>query len=241
MAALPRLHVEDPRLAAEVTVVLDADRTHYLGRVLRLAAGDAVSLFNAEDGEWRARILSLDRRRARLLVEEPLRPPRPEPGPTLWFAPPRRVRLEWLVEKAVELGVARLCPVLTARSVARPRRADRLHAIAVEAAEQCRRLTVPPITEARTLETALAEEAPFPLLFADEAGGGRPLLEALDAAPEPAMLVGPEGGFTPEERAMLRAHPGVTPVGLGATVLRTETAALYMLAAWRARREVTGE
>ena len=238
MAALPRLHVEAPRLAAEVTVVLDAGRTHYLARVLRLGVGDAVLLFNGEDGEWRARLLALGRRRAELLVEERLRAPRPEPGPTLWFAPPRRVRLEWLVEKAVELGAARLCPVITGRSVVRLPRSDRLRSLAVEAAEQCRRLTVPEIAPARALAERLAAEDPPLLLFGDEAGEGRPLAEVLDGRPEPVFLVGPEGGFTPAERAMLRAHPAVLAVGLGPSILRTETAALYMLAVWRALREV---
>ncbi len=241
MAVVPRLHLEDPPLRAAVTVSLDAARSHYLSRVLRLAAGDAVALFNAEDGEWRARVVALDRRGVRLAVEDRLRPPCAEPGPSLWFAPPRRTRLEWLVEKAVELGVGGFRPVITERTVARLQRPERLRAIAVEAAEQCGRLTVPEFAPTRPLARALVEEAPAALLFADEAGDGRPLLKALDGeGPEPAFLVGPEGGFTPAERAMLRARTTVRPVSLGPRILRSETAALYMLACWGAVRGAGG-
>ncbi len=238
MAVAPRLHLDDPRLQPGVTVSLDAARAHYLARVLRLGIGDTVILFNARDGEWRARITGCERRAAQLRVEDLLRPPQAEPGPSLWFAPPRRTRLEWLVEKAVELGVTRLCPVITARTVARLQRPERLRSIAVEAAEQCRRMSLPEIAPARELGAVLAEERVPALLFADEGGAGRPLLTALQTHPGAAFLVGPEGGFTAAERAMLRARPEVVPVGLGPTILRSETAALYMLSGWRAVREV---
>ncbi len=237
MAVVPRLHVEAPSLRRGATVSLDAARTHYLVRVLRLAPGAEVRPFNAVEGEWRARLTEVGRRSAVLTVEERRRPPRPEPGPALWFAPPKRLRLEWLVEKAVELGVGRLLPVLTERTVAVPRRPERLLAIAVEAAEQCGRLSVPEIAPPRPLVAVLAEEAPPVLLFADETGGGRPLPEALREAPAAALLVGPEGGFAPAEKAALLARTEVRAVSLGSTILRSETAALYMLSCWRASRE----
>lgn len=230
----PRLHLP-ARLEAGAALRLDAARAHYLTHVLRLRAGAPLRVFNAEDGEWRAVLAAVGKRDATLEVGERLRTPAPEPGPVLHLAPIRRSRLDWLVEKAVELGAGGLVPLLTERTVVRLENPERLRAIVVEAAEQCERLTVPELAAPRPFGAWLAaREAGRPLLFADEAGGGRPLAEALAETGTPDLLVGPEGGFAPQERVLLHAAPGVRPVTLGPRILRAETAALAMLAAWLA-------
>jgi 16S rRNA (uracil1498-N3)-methyltransferase len=232
----PRLFVDQP-LAAGVRLALGRPQAHYLRHVLRLRAGDMVLAFNGTEGEWAARLDGA--REPALLPVELLRPQRPEPGPTLLVAPIKRPRLEWLLEKAVELGVGRILPVLTGRGVVRTEASERLRARIVEAAEQCGRLTVPEVAEPMRLGAAVdaATAAAGLLGFADEAGGGVPLLAALEAEPLDALLVGPEGGFAPAERAALLARPQVRPVSLGPLILRTETAAIYAMACWRAVAE----
>ncbi len=232
-----RLYFEEGGLAEGISVTLTPRQSHYLVRVLRARPGDRVHLFHEAEGEWRARIEETDPRHLRARVEERVRVPRCCRGAELWFAPPKRIRLEWLVEKAVELGAARLCPVRTRRTVVAIRRPERLRPIAVEAAEQCGRLDVPVIEEMRPLDERLRRCRDDTLFFADEAGAGSPFLEALSRRVGAKLLVGPEGGFAPEERRMLLDHPGVVPVSLGDTVLRTETACLFMLSVWRARQE----
>jgi 16S rRNA (uracil1498-N3)-methyltransferase len=232
----PRLHLPD-RLSAGRVVAVAADRAHYLRHVLRLREGATVRLFNGDDGEWRSAVASLGRRELTVRIGALVRAPAPEPGPTLVFAPIRRTRLEWLVEKAVELGVARLVPVITQRTVAKPEKADRLEAIAVEAAEQCERLTVPALEAPRPLGDWVTARGPGPVvLFADERGGALPVAEALKQQPDAELLVGPEGGFAAEERERLLAAPGVRPVSLGRRILRAETAALYALVCWQVAR-----
>jgi 16S rRNA (uracil1498-N3)-methyltransferase len=236
----PRLYVEAP-LEAGAELGLDRARLHYLGRVLRRRAGERVLVFNGRDGEWRAVLEPAGRNAARLRVAEPVRPQMAEPGPVLYLAPPKRPRLEWLLEKAVELGVARIVPVLTERTVVKLANRERLRTQMVEAAEQCRRLTLPLLDEPLPLWDALAARPPgSPLLMADEAGGGVPLLDALRRAPAADFLVGPEGGFAPAEATLLRAKPDTLPVSLGPLILRTETAAILLLACWRAARAASG-
>jgi 16S rRNA (uracil1498-N3)-methyltransferase len=226
----PRLHLEG-ELVAGAVARLEAATAHRLRHVLRLGAGDSVRLFNAAAGEWRATLVQLDRRGGEARVEELLRPAAAEPGARLAVPPIRAGRIDWLVEKAVELGVATLDLVLTRRTVVRPERIDRLRAIAVEAAEQCGRLSLPALAQPRPLERWLADLPPgLPILVADEAGG-EPAGRALARCPEAVLLIGPEGGLAPEERAGLAARPGTVAVGLGPRILRTETAALWLLAA----------
>ncbi len=231
----PRLHVEDLD-PGRGRVVLSRPRAHYLGTVLRLGVGDPVRVFSAATGEFAARIDALDRRQAVLELGERLRAPAPVRGPELWFAPIRRTRLEWLVEKATELGAVRLVPVLTRRTVVTLRRPERLAAIAEEAAEQCERLDVPEVAAPRPLFAALAERPPGrPLLFAEERSAAPPLARVLAdlATDEVTVLVGPEGGFAPEEREVLGARADVRPVSLGPAILRSETAAICALAGIR--------
>jgi 16S rRNA (uracil1498-N3)-methyltransferase len=234
--AVPRLYLPE-RLSAGRVVAVAADRAHYLRHVLRLREGAVVHLFNADDGEWRAGVASLGRRELGLLLEGQVRVAEPEPGPTLVFAPIKRNRLDWLVEKAVELGAARLAPVITERTVVKLGKLERLHAIAVEAAEQCERLTVPELEAPRPLGDWLAARGPgAAVLFADARGGASPVAEALKQQPDAELLVGPEGGFAAGERKRLLAAPGVRPVTLGRRILRAETAALYALVCWQAAR-----
>ena len=157
--APPRLHCPEG-LEAGATLRLEGPRAHYLAPVLRLRAGAPLRLFNADQGEWAATLKALGRQQATLEVDRRLRPPAPEPGPVLHFVPIRRNRLDWLVEKAVELGAARLVPILTERAVVKLENPSRLRAIAVEAAEQCGRLTVPELDEPVSFGNWLAARDP---------------------------------------------------------------------------------
>lgn len=200
---------------------------------MRLKVGDKVRLFNGRDGEWLSRVSEAGRKRCQLTVEEQLRSPDDEAGPTLLFAPIKKARMEMLVEKATELGVGRLMPVRTRRSIVDKVNTERLNAIAIEAAEQCERLTVPEIFELQTLEQALREwPDDHPLYVADETGGGKPLLATLQPERPAAFLIGPEGGFDPAELKRLGEHAAVVKVDLGPRILRAETAGMVVLAGW---------
>jgi 16S rRNA (uracil1498-N3)-methyltransferase len=231
-----RLFVESP-LAAGGTLRLEGPQAHYLGTVMRRAVGDAVLLFNGRDGEWHARLAALSRGAATLAIEELARPQRP--GPDLWLLAPvlKRETLEWMVEKATELGASRILPVTTARSAVTRTNTARLAAIAREAAEQCRRLDVPALCEPQPLAALLAAWAPERLiLLADESGESPPVASVIAAAlPSPwAALVGPEGGFASTELDGLRKLPFCRPAALGPRILRAETAALATLAVLQA-------
>jgi 16S rRNA (uracil1498-N3)-methyltransferase len=234
-----RLFVEAD-LADGASVALDADRTHYLRNVLRLQTGAAVGLFNGRDGEWRARIGALGKRDGQLAVEHQTRMQVPVPDLWLVFAPIKRQRIDWLVEKATELGAARLIPVLTRRTVVARINLDRLRAHAIEASEQTERLEVPALNDAVTVEKLLRDwPVDRRILLCAEAGSARPIADALDAfrgaAPPPmAVMTGPEGGYAPAELDALAALPFVTPVGLGPRILRADTAAIAALACWQA-------
>ena len=228
--SLPRLFVDQP-LGEGTPVTLDGAPAHYLGTVLRLAAGAEVKLFDDRTGEWVARIEDVTRKRVSLATTRHLRPR--EEGPDLWllFAPLKRATTDWLVEKATELGAARLQPVMTQRTVADRVNLDRLRAVTIEAAEQCDRTALPALGEPAKLAALLKDwHADRPLLFADETGGA-PLAQASRPGPA-AILIGPEGGFTPEEREAILATSGATPVALGPRILRAETAALAAISLW---------
>lgn len=233
----PRLFVDQP-LSAGSPVALDRDAAHYLGNVLRLAAGDSVKLFNGRDGEWRAAIGRLAKSGGDAVPQELLRPQVAEPDLWLLFAPVKGHRSESIAEKAGELGVSEIRPVLTRRTVMRRVNTDRLQANAREAAEQCERLTLPLVRDPVTLEQAIAGwPAGRRLLYADERAGAMPVATAL-ASCQPdgawAVLVGPEGGFAPEEQALVRAMPQAVPVSLGPRLLRADTAVFATLALWQA-------
>lgn len=236
----PRLFL-DAELAAGSAVGLDADRAHYLRDVLRLGAGREVRLFNGRDGEWRAVVDTVGKRAVTLRLVARSRAPAPEPDLWLCFAPVKKARLDFIAEKATELGVSVLQPVMTARTIVERVNLDRLRANAIEAAEQTERLSVPEVRAPVALDKLLsAWPADRHLLLADETGGGRPVadvLATLDAAARAApwaVLTGPEGGFARAELDAMDRLPTVHAVGLGPRILRADTAALAALAIWQA-------
>ena len=239
-ATKARLFVPD-RLTTGDDIRLAADQAHYLRHVLRLGEGDAVALFNGRDGEFRGSIAAAGKKECRLAVAEQLRVFRPVADIWLCFAPIRQGRIEMIVEKATELGVARLLPVLTRRTQMQKVNAERLAVHAREAAEQSERLDVPEVAPAVPLDALLADWPSERRLFlCAEREAATPLLQAAQAWPAAApcaLLVGPEGGFAPEELAMAQRQPGVMPVTLGPGILRAETAAIAALAILQAARQ----
>lgn len=220
-------------------VRLDADAAHYLRHVLRLNPQDRIGLFNASDGEFAARLRGFDKKGADLEIEERVRAPKPDASDVwLVFAPIKRAHLEFQAQKATELGASALWAVTTARTNVERVNEKRLAAIANEAAEQSERLSVPTIKPTATLAAALANwPQDRQMLLCDETGGGEPLaafLAGQDLAKPWAILTGPEGGFAPDELALLRRQAFVRPVGLGPRVLRADTAALAALAVFQA-------
>lgn len=230
--SLPRLFVEKP-LGASARVELDAAQANYLGNVMRLKESDRLLLFDGASGEWLAEVAEAGKKRMTLAVVEPTRPQEAVPDLWLAFAPVKKGRVDWLVEKAVELGVARLQPVVTQRTIVDRLNLDRMRAHIVEAAEQCGRTALASIDEPVKLDAFLKNRDPTrTLYFADETGGE---LAVTAFTPGPALiLTGPEGGFTPDEAAAIRSSANARAVSLGPRILRAETAALAAAATWMA-------
>jgi 16S rRNA (uracil1498-N3)-methyltransferase len=234
-------------LSEEAVVDLDPRQANYLVNVLRMKDGDEVLVFNGSNGEWRAR-LNEQRRRWWLFVREQTRPQAPRPDLHYLFAPLKQARLDYMVEKAVEMGVGRLRPVITRHTQVHRVNLDRMRANAIEAAEQCGILALPAIDEVAPLARLLGDweqnEGTRRLIFCDEGEEGADpvaVLSGLPASPL-AVLIGPEGGFAEDERALLRSRPFVTAIPLGPRILRADTAAVAALAVvqavlgdWRAR------
>lgn len=221
------------------SLTLGKEQSHYVANVMRAKPGEAVTLFNGRDGEWRGRLATVAKAAAVVAVEDQTRPQAAEADLWLLAAPIKKDCVDLVAEKAAELGASRLWPVLTRRTVTTRVNTDRLAAHMVEAAEQCERLTVPELAEPQPLDKVLAGwDAGRTLLFLDESGSGAPLVQVLaEMPPGPlAVLVGPEGGFAPEERALLARQPFARPVGLGPRILRAETAAIAALAVVQAVR-----
>jgi len=209
------------------------DRANYLRNVLRLGASDEILVFNGRDGEWRARLAEVSKRRCILGLVEQVRPQEWGPDLDYLFAPLKRARLDYMVQKATELGVARLRPVLTRHTVAERVNLDRMRANVIEAAEQCGILRLPEVREPDRLERVVAGwDAWRPLVFCDEGAEVRNPLASLSTVPRGpvAVLLGPEGGFSPEERALLLAKPYTVRLSLGPRVMRADTAAVAALA-----------
>jgi 16S rRNA (uracil1498-N3)-methyltransferase len=227
-----RLFVDD-ELAEGRSLACTPAQANYLRNVLRLKAGAAILVFNGRDGEWRAELTEADRRATALIVRARTRAQEGGPDIDYLFAPLKRARLDYMVEKATEMGVARLRPVLTRRTVAERVNAERMRAHAIEAAEQCGILRLPEIRAPEKLEAVVAAwNTARPLIFCDEDGAETCPFTAL-AMIEPgpvAVLVGPEGGFDPAERELLASRPFVTRISLGPRILRADTAAVAALA-----------
>jgi 16S rRNA (uracil1498-N3)-methyltransferase len=232
-----RLFVEGD-LGAGARIVPSDEQSHYLLRVMRAKTGDRLRLFNGRDGEWRARTADVTRRACTLVCEAQVQPQGDVPDLWLAFAPIKRTPADYVTQKATELGVTRLQPVITHRTVARRVNTDRVRANAIEAAEQSGRLSVPTIAAPLALDALLTTwPSDRRLIFCDEAGDAPPILEAFtkDRGRGPAgILTGPEGGFDAAERKLIRAHPCVVPVTLGPRIMRADTAALAALAVWQA-------
>lgn len=230
----PRLFVETP-LAAGLRVPLDGAPANYLLAVMRLRDGDPVKLFDGASGEWLALARDIRKRDLVLEVTDQLRPL--EPVPDLWLcaAPIKKGRIDWVAEKACELGVARLIPVLTRRTVVDRLNLDRLRTHMIEAAEQCGRTALPELVEPVKLAAMLKGwPADRTLFFADETGGA-PAVEAMRMRPGPAaILIGPEGGFEADEREAIRALSQAVGIALGPRILRAETAAAAAVSLWMA-------
>ena len=229
-----RLFVSDA-LKAGGQVSPSPEQARYLTSVMRLGLGDAVLLFNGRDGEWRAVLSEVSKRGAKLIAEEQTRPQHIGPDLDLVVALVKRGRLETIVEKAAELGARRVRLVVTRRTNADHTNVARLQAIATEAAEQTGRLDVPEVVAPEKLDKMLdGWDAARGLVFCDEGGDAKPALEALKPQGAAAVLIGPEGGFAPEERERLRGLDFVTPVSLGPRILRADTAAISALTLWQA-------
>lgn len=228
-----RLYVDHPLTYAQ-RVALTQDQAHYLFGVMRLSVGDELLLFNGQDGEWRCEVAQTGKKSGVLSPMEQIRPQSAPPDLWLVAAPIRKERLSVMVEKAVELGAARIVLMQTDYTQAANRvRLDKLQAQAVEAAEQCEALYVPqviaPVKFTRLLDTWDAERA---ILFCDETAAGA--APSLPSTPGPwAIFIGPEGGFSPTERDRLRAHPQAHATSLGPRILRAETAAIAALTLWQ--------
>jgi 16S rRNA (uracil1498-N3)-methyltransferase len=232
-ASTPRLFVDQP-LAPDAVPAIDGPAAHYLLGVMRLKAGDPVLLFDNRSGEWLAVVADAAKRSLTLRIERQTRPLERVPDLWLCFAPVKKARLDWIVEKATELGVARLQPVITERTIVERVKSERIEAQIIEACEQCGRTALPELAPPVKLPQLLKDwPATRALLFADEAGGV-PVADV--AAPAPAaILTGPEGGFTDRERHMLLAHAAVRRIALGPRILRAETAALAAVSLWMAQ------
>lgn len=230
-----RLFVE-ATLGAGVSVTPSLPQTHYLLNVMRARVGDRVSLFNGRDGEWLTELREILRRTCTLTCLRQTLPQREVPDLWLAFAPIKKTAADYVAQKGTELGVRVMQPIMTRRTIVQRVNMERLHANAVEAAEQSGRLSVPDVREPVGLETLLRTwPAERRILFCDESGGPAiaQVLAGEQAGPW-AILTGPEGGFDPSERERIRAHPSAVPVSLGSRILRADTAALAALSVWQA-------
>lgn len=245
MTTDPRLFL-DLDLAPGARLPLGKEESHYLINVMRRSAGDTVRLFNGRDGEWRAEIADANKKHAVLDLVEQTREQAGVPDLDLLFAPVKRAKTDLIVEKATELGVKRIRPVTTTRTQSERINEERFRSIAREAAEQTERLDLPEIAALEKLDRVLDSwDASRTLIYCDEAGddGARPwggdegraaaMLDMLGGPGAAAILIGPEGGFSPQERDRLRTLDFVRPVSLGPRILRAETAAIAALTLWQ--------
>lgn len=228
-----RLYVEQP-LAKGQSVPLDRDQAHYLFGVMRMGLGDPVLLFNGQDGEWRCIVAKAGKRAGELVCEEQTKPLQMPPDLWLVFAPIKKARTDFIVEKAAEMGAARIMPVQTAFTNSERIRQDRLQAHAVEAAEQCGGTYVPEVTDLQKLDRLLSDwPEDRQLMFCDEAEVGSAKRLGSASGDKWAILIGPEGGFSDAERARLHAHPNAHVVALGPRILRADTAAVAAMTLWQ--------
>jgi 16S rRNA (uracil1498-N3)-methyltransferase len=230
MKTTPRLHL-DQDLSPARDIALERDQAHYLTGVLRLQPGDPVSVFNGRDGEWLGHLTEVTKKGAALRVERQVSAVKPPPDIDYCFAPLKHARLDYVVQKAAELGARRLRPVITQRTIAERVNLERMRANVIEAAEQCNLVFVPEVMEPVKLPKLLQEWEPGrALVFCDETAKIASPIDALRRLKAPAaVLIGPEGGFTPEEKQLLASLPFVTAISLGPRIMRADTAAVAVL------------
>ena len=229
--SLPRLFLRS-HLGEGARIPLDSMQANYLANVLRLGEGAELLVFDGESGEWLATIAEAAKKRLVLSIGRRTREAETIPDVWLAFAPVKRAQTDWLVEKATEIGAARLIPVITRRTIAERVRTERLLNIAIEAAEQCGRTRVPEITEPLHLKSLVEERDPSRHLYVADENGGEAVSRAFRNGPA-LLLIGPEGGFADEERAMVK-KAGALAISLGPRILRAETAALAALSTYMA-------
>ena len=230
----PRLFVDTP-LSEGAEVHIEGNQAHYLGKVMRISPGDTVILCDNETGEWAAEVVEAGKRHVDLAARQHLREREEVPDFWLCAALLKKDRFDMVLEKATELGVAAIHPILTRRCVADKLNAERAASIVTEAAEQCARTALPAVAEPRKLDALLRDWPEDRILFFADEEGGEPAADAFCYAEGPAaLLTGPEGGFDHEERTAIRAHRNARPIGLGPRILRGETAALAGIAVWMA-------
>lgn len=229
----PRLFVPDA-IEPGARIVLDRPQAHYLASVMRVCAGDAVVLCDDITGEWACRVLEASKRSVMLEAAEHFRPR--EAVPDLWLCPAllKKDRFDLVLEKATELGVADIRPVVTRRCVATKLNPDRARSIVTEAAEQCARTALPVLHAPVSLAALLADWPENRALFFADEEGGAPAAQAFAGHSRAALLIGPEGGFDEAERAAIRALPNAVPISLGPRILRGETAAIAAIGVWMA-------
>jgi 16S rRNA (uracil1498-N3)-methyltransferase len=230
MKTTPRLYI-GAELAAAREIELPREQAHYLTGVLRLGSGDPVCVFNARDGEWLAYLATVSKKTATIRCERRTSEVRPPPDIDYVFAPLKHARLDYVVQKATELGARRLRPVITRRTIAERVNLDRMKANVIEAAEQCNLVFVPDVQEPVKLEKLLQDWEPGrALVYCDETAAIANPIEALKPLKAPAaVLIGPEGGFTDDEKALLKSCAFVTAISLGPRIMRADTAAVAAL------------
>ena len=230
MKTTPRLHI-DVGLGEAREVELSREQAHYLTGVLRLSPGDPVAAFNAQDGEWLCYLTAVSKKGASLRCERQTSAVKPPPDIDYCFAPLKHARLDYVVQKATELGARRLRPVITQRTIAERVNMERMRANVIEAAEQCNLVFVPEVLEPVKLGALLRDwEPPRALIYCDETAAiADPLLALRPLKAPAAVLIGPEGGFTAEEKAMLKSNAFVTAISLGPRIMRADTAAVAAL------------
>ncbi|MGD9639019.1 MAG: 16S rRNA (uracil(1498)-N(3))-methyltransferase [Alphaproteobacteria bacterium] len=235
LITLKRLFINESFSNSE-NIILNKDQTHYLINVMRLKPNNEIKIFNGMDGEWLAKISSVRKSETVIILEEQLREQEDLPEVELMFAPLKKDETDFVIQKATELGVTKISPIITKRTNAARVNIDRLTANAIEASEQCERLSVPEIVRERNLDTAvnrISKDAT--LFFLDERGEGLPIKDAFNkTANSPVFLIGPEGGFDEVERTFLLNQKAVIPITLGSRILRAETACMAALACWQA-------
>lgn len=230
----PRLFVEQ-ELSGDMLLALEGNHAHYLGKVMRVSPGDAVILCDNLTGEWAAEVIQAEKRQVTVQTQQHLRPREPVPDFWLCAALLKKDRFDLVLEKATELGVAKIAPVVTRRCVADKLNLERAGAIVTEAAEQCARTALPELAQPVKLEALLRDWPEDRALFFADEEGGEPAADAFCYADGPAaLLTGPEGGFDDAEREAIRAHPAARAISLGPRILRGETAAIAGIAVWMA-------